>query len=360
MIDIQTEPMKNFLAYTKERLKNNIREANEDIIRENRLIKLLCEDKHMIPRRCAEFMTEKYNYDLNGSDIINMFKSFPISQADRNEMLEVADTLGKLFVHALKTARAEDYKSFFIKRKESVSNWHRTKGRMQERITCMKLCVLLPELGKVDRDEVAENLGFALSKRYLYDIVDALAVYCGAKDNYSQQNLKNGHPSESDAYKNEIEELRTALERSDMTLRDLQDEFDGRLEESKVKELIDFFSQLNSEKYGCILDELLNLRRGESVLKKQGYKLPPEISGLLIMTKKLTQFVMDCGINPIMRPQEIKLVKAADIEFCDYDGQPFATKDTQKKVKVISPGWIYSGKDIQIARPKVKEVVDDE
>ena len=28
----------------------------------------------------------------------------------------------------------------------------------------------------------------------------------------------------------------------------------------------------------------------------------------------------------------------------------------EKKVRVISPGWVYSNKELQISRPKVKEV----
>ena len=33
--------------------------------------------------------------------------------------------------------------------------------------------------------------------------------------------------------------------------------------------------------------------------------------------------------------------------------------EEEKQVKVISPGWIYSEKQVQISRPKVKEVVED-
>ena len=55
--------------------------------------------------------------------------------------------------------------------------------------------------------------------------------------------------------------LESALEQSDMLLRDLQSEFDERLEAVKLQEMTEFFGKLNSDKYGCILDELLSCAR---------------------------------------------------------------------------------------------------
>jgi len=150
------------------------------------------------------------------------------------------------------------------------------------------------------------------------------------------------------------------LERTNTMLQDLQKEFEEQLEESRIKELTDFFAKLNSEKYGCILDELLQVRKGAEALKKSDYELPLEINGMLIMVKKLIQFVKDSHIEPVMKLHSIRQVIAADIEFCNYEGTPFSSKDEVKTVKVISPGWIYRDKEIQIARPKVKEEKDDE
>lgn len=56
-----------------------------------------------------------------------------------------------------------------------------------------------------------------------------------------------------------------------------------------------------------------------------------------------------------MKVNSVHDVTAADIEFCNYDGTPFAAQDEIKSVRVISPGWIYKDKKIQISRPKVKE-----
>ena len=128
-----------------------------------------------------------------------------------------------------------------------------------------------------------------------------------------------------------------------------------QLQASKIKELADFFAKLNSEKYGCILDELLVVRKGVNELRKNNFKLPIEINGLLIMVKKLIQFVRDSHIEPIMKIDSIQEVAASDVEFCNYEGTPFITPEEKKTVKVVSPGWVYKDKELQISRPKVKE-----
>lgn len=87
--------------------------------------------------------------------------------------------------------------------------------------------------------------------------------------------------------------------------------------------------------------------------------LPLEINGLLIMVRKLVQFLRDSHINPMLKPESLRIVKAGDVEFWNYEGTPFTCAEEEKQVKVISPGWIYSEKQVQISRPKVKEVVDN-
>ena len=73
------------------------------------------------------------------------------------------------------------------------------------------------------------------------------------------------------------------------------------------------------------------------------------------MVKKLIQFVRDSHIDPLMKMDSIKEVTVSDIEFCNYEGSPFTSAEEVKKVRVISPGWIYKDKELQISRPKVKE-----
>lgn len=78
----------------------------------------------------------------------------------------------------------------------------------------------------------------------------------------------------------------------------------------------------------------------------------------MIMVRKLVQFVRDSHINPILKPNSVRCVKAADVEFWNYEGSAFTSSEEEKQVMVISPGWIYTEKQVQISRPKVKEVIE--
>jgi len=141
-------------------------------------------------------------------------------------------------------------------------------------------------------------------------------------------------------------------------LKDLQDEFDARIKESHQNDLVEFFSRLNSEKYGCILDEVLNARNGVRQLRKKNIPLPPEIGGLFILIERLAQFIRDSEINPIMKPGLVQNMRLDEVESCDYEGSPFLNTKESKRVKVLSPGWIYKDKDVQISRPRLKEVTE--
>ena len=91
-------------------------------------------------------------------------------------------------------------------------------------------------------------------------------------------------------------------------------------------------------------------------LRKTNYELPMELNGILILVKKMIQFVKDNHMDPIMKVNSVREVTAADVELCIYEGSAFMTPEEKKQVKVISPGWMYKDKEIQISRPKVKEL----
>ena len=217
-----------------------------------------------------------------------------------------------------------------------------------------------PELFQPEDWEIVECLGNTLSRYLFYDISDIVSEICGFpayKKSRNSQQGKKAQPSITleDAMKR-INLLESELERTSNMLADLQTEFSEQLSESKIKELTDFFAKLNSEKYGCILDQLLVLQKGVNEMRKNGYEVPIEISGILIVVKKLIQFIRDSHIEPILKPDSERTVKASEIEFCDYIGTPFASETEEKTVKTMSPGWIFKEKDIQISRPRVEEV----
>ena len=325
----------------------------KEIVMENRLFSILCHDYDIGPTACAIEMGKHYDYDLSGADVIQIFRNRRMANTnERKQLLQWAGSVAELFGKAVMGDK-ESYIQFEKKRKEpSLANGK--KHDSQERMAAIMIYEKYPELDFAGDVEKLHILGNTLAKYYFYDIADGVNDVYGFVQRKGRKKTNERKLTYEQALK-KIDQLEILLERSNIMLKDLQDEFTEQLEISKVQEMVEFFSKLNSEKYGYILDELLLINKGVNELRKNHYELPVEINGLLIMVKKLIQFVRDNHINPIMKIYSVNNVKASDVEFCYYEGSPFANQSEEKKIRVVSPGWIYKDKEIQISRPKVKE-----
>lgn len=332
--------------------------VKEDIVTENHIFAAICNNFDMEPSECAVEANAKYGCCLTKDDVIQVLRHVRMANpVERKEIFEWCSELTGYFEKAVAGDRASFDK--YEKRRKEPALKNGKKHDSQDRVAAIMIYEKHPEIDLFDDTDSLHLLGNTLARYFFYDMADAI----GAAYNFPQyrdtkkkaQNAKTGNKMTYEQAERKINQLENALERTNTMLQDLQDEFEEQLQASKVKELADFFAKLNSEKYGCILDELLVVRRGVDQLRKDGFELPIEINGLLIMVKKLVQFVRDSHIEPIMKINSVREVTASDLEFCNYEGTPFSTPDEKKKVKVVSPGWIYKDKEVQISRPKVKE-----
>ena len=334
-----------------DKMKRSKTRALTSIITENRIFSVIYQDFEMSPAKCARTLNSEYGYDYFGDDIITVFRRRKLANPhERKEIFHAAYDVVKNFGAAMQGDETA-FRRYEKKKKDSIEKFGGHKS--WERIISVMLYEKYPEFDVYGDKDNLHHMGDALAKAFLEVISDVLCdVYGYGSDG---RKPKKEHTMSIDEAERMIEKLEHKLERTDMMLKDLQDEFDEQLEASKISEMTDFFARLNSEKYGFILDELLINRKGIAELKKKNYELPIEINGLIIMVKKLIQFVQDNHINPIKRVDDLEEVAASDVEFCNYEGTPFTSPEETKIVRVISPGWIYKDKEIQISRPRVKE-----
>ena len=357
MINI-TEPivkrfMENLHKAIERKNKNLSAVSYDEYILENRVIKLFCEDKTLTPRLCADEMNARYGTDLYNEDVVKILKATRLShQQKRAELIDWASAMIEAFGRALESRKQKDYDDFVAVRGKTVHIRENERYKIQDRVACLMLYVKFPELDTGTDAETLEKFGNVYMKHFLYDASDFLKNVCGKTRNNSKGDKK-------DAQQDKIELLENMLNRSDMLLKDLQDEFDIRIKQSHQDDLVEFFSQLNSEKYGCILDAVLSARNGVRQLRREKVQLQPEIGGLFILIERLAQFIRDSEINPIMKPGSVKDMRLDEVESCDYEGSPFLNTTEVKHVKVLSPGWVYKNKDVQISRPRLKEVVGE-
>ena len=359
MLNVNDPIIKRFtenLQHSVERRnKRNLSASSsyDDYILENRLIKIFCEDKAIEPQRCAALLNDRYKQNLSVTRVIQILRFLHLSyQSKRAELLDWADETVDAFAKALATRVPKDFEAFIALRDKKIINRDGDPFKIQIRVACLMLYVKHPELDCGKDTEIVEKFGNAHMKYFFFDIVDFLRNICVG-------NRRNGRNAKRDPVQERIELLENMLNRSDMMLKDLQDEFDEKIRESHQNEMIEFFSLLNSEKYGCILDAVLSVRNGVRKLRKENVQIPPEIGGVLILIEKLAHFIRDNKINPILKPGLVQDMRLEEVEACDYEGSPFDTPAQIKHVKVLSPGWFYQNKDVQIARPRLKEVADD-
>lgn len=333
---------------------------SDDIVLENLTLQALCANLHMSPAACADFVQNNHDCSCSVDDMIRIYRDFKINTEEKR--LEVFENATGVAIMLEKSMNG-DQQAYELYRSTREKFMEKRPDRFYRIILMMAFCNI-PALQQEKDRELITNLGNTLCKYLVYDIENAITYTYGFNKHHSSAPSKNGNTPKTKSPEQErllqkLASLESALEQSDMLLRDLQNEFDERLEAVKLQEMTEFFGKLNSDKYGCILDELLMLRKGIDAVKKSGYVLPLEINGLLIMVRKLVQFLRDSHINPMLKPESLRIVKAGDVEFWNYEGTPFTCAEEEKQVKVISPGWIYSEKQVQISRPKVKEVVDN-
>lgn len=357
MINISDPSMKRFIENLHKAIERKVKNLSaasyDEYIMGNRVIKVFCEDKGSGPRQCAEIMNSRYKTNLDNEDIIKILKSNRLSyQQKRAELLNWAEDTVDAFAKALESRKQKDFDDYLALRNKVIHTRDDDRYKIQERIACLMLYVKHPELDSGTDADTIEKFGNVYMKHFLYDASDFLKNICVKPKN-------GGKADKKDSQQDKIELLENMLNRSDMLLKDLQDEFDARIKESHQDDLVEFFSRLNSEKYGCILDEVLNARNGVRQLRKEKVQLPPEIGGLFILIERFAQFIRDSEINPILKPGVVKDMRLEEVESCDYEGSPFLNTTEVKRVKVLSPGWIYKNKDVQISRPRLKEVISD-
>ena len=357
MINLTDPVIKKFidnLHKSIERKSRNLSSSSYDTyILENRIIKLFCEDKTLTPRAVAEELNHRHKMDLGGDDVIRLLKANRLSyQVKRAELIDWAGETVEAFAKALESHKQADFEAYVAIKNKSIQTRDEERYKIQERIASLMFYVRYPELDSGNDADTLEQFGNVYMKHFLVDATDFLKNIC-------LKSKSGARGDKKDSQQDKIELLENMLNRSDMLLKDLQDEFDARIKQSRQDDLVEFFSRLNSEKYGCILDEVLSARNGVRQLRRDRVQLPPEIGGLFILIERLAQFIRDSEINPILKPGSVQEMRLEEVEACDYDGSPFLDANEVKRIKVLSPGWVYKNKDVQISRPRLKEVVGE-
>ena len=346
-----TDPnIKKFIDEVHEKLiaiNENIPYDKDHILTENRIFALFTLNPVLTCQECATKFSKKYRKSISEREIREILEDLGIiDDLTRAELLKWSqDTVNK-FETALRTADSKNFEIYLNCFKDKKREKMRTY-ELRRRIFCIMLFKKHRVLISKEDAKLLEKFGNKYSKDLSFDINDILMSICGVQRESGIQK----------AVRRETETLKKALEKQEIE----NDTLKNDIEEQLHDERINFFAALNSEKYGCILDEIINALNGRKKLRKQNIELPLEINGIFVLVDKIAKFVKNNGINPVMEPGAIKDMTVGEIEAwnAEYSGTPFANAEEVKRVKVISPGWYYKDKEIQISRPKLLEYAED-
>ncbi len=312
-----------------------------DFTAENMMLAAYLTNPKMEPRDCAEryndFFARVYNtMEYTGDKVIRSFKTIGLGHIGKREKL-VGECV-KLGNRLLK-ALAENDGSLLDDEFDTVIKSHPQAARL----------IIIAMLEQDEGLKAMKNrknvfrLNKTFAKRCLYDIMKLL----------NEEEKPKIAPEE---YVDEIKHLTSSLNRANSRIAMLRMQMEEQIEEERIQVQTEFIAKLNSARYGCILDMLMSAQAGFRKLRRSGTELPIEISSVPVVTRKLLQFVEDCGIEPMEEVGEELIISSADLEKYEYEGTPFESSEDEKAVKVISPGWEMYEKGIVISAPKVKEV----
>ncbi len=225
----------------------------------------------------------------------------------------------------------------------------------QEQFVLHAMFMYIPDLMQKPEREMILKLGRKYCVVCLRTIISSICYDIAAPDDNSELDNITDLPTLRRAVymaRQELNEYRGLVEAGDA-------EFEDKLDELKNQELSAFFSALNNEKYGFLIDTLYLQKRAFTELKKDGEKIPYIIEGAPAFIDRLMSFLRDSGINPASKfaPHTTQYLTLEEMEGCRFEPSsertaPIGEKE-RVKVKVISSGWKL--KDTVISYPILQE-----
>ncbi|MBQ9083442.1 MAG: hypothetical protein IJY28_08090 [Clostridia bacterium] len=290
------------------------------------------------PREIATRLNQSPAADgktFGGDDVIKMYKKMRLGNVpERKKILAFATEVCAVLLNALEgdSAAVQEYRKTCTEQ----------TGKTAKRAIFQLLRHHLADQLDSDTQQAALRLNREFSAECLDEIADAVEEYL---------NSYSGNAVAIDP----VAKLKNDLERTRAMLRSMQDSFDERLEHSRTEEQEIFFSNLNSQRYGYILDLLQSAQNGFQKLREKRMRVPVELHSVQSLIRHMIEFVNDYGVSPIMMVDTVLDVTVQEIGELQYEGSPFDSDADVKRVRVVSPGWQIEEHHIIISYPRVVE-----
>ena len=214
-------------------------------------------------------------------------------------------------------------------------------------------------LSAADAQNFFRDLTYEINKQEKGFDVNSLTeiIRESVHDNSEDNELNTNEDSQED----KIQALEFKLQTTQSTLKFIQRSLDDMVANIEKKTQVaqdeainNFFTSINSERYGRLLDNAVIIDHKNTKLRQQKYKFPVEVMGMPMIIKNFIAFIKSIGFEPIRTWGEQFEASAEDLLYDVYEGEPFLDDD-KKLVQVVYPGWKRNG--VILSKPVVKEVI---
>ena len=171
--------------------------------------------------------------------------------------------------------------------------------------------------------------------------------------------------AEGVTFRNELEELRftnenyaNSIELLQAMLDELKENIGELAEDAKNEEIVSFYSRMNSDAYGNLLDSIGVVDARLAELKGQKITIPAQLLPLTIVFRQLVRFIRDSGVMAIDTRGREFTAGADELAAYTYIGEPYTEQGEKKLVTVERPGWKF--RETVISLPTVREKEEEE
>jgi hypothetical protein len=127
------------------------------------------------------------------------------------------------------------------------------------------------------------------------------------------------------------EDLRTALEVARQNFQEIQEDIKTIRETSELEATLDFFREMNSMKYGHLLDQIACVEKQIRDLKGKGVSFSSEFENIAIVIRMFMKFVREYGLSSIESIGERKKITLQESENMNILERILKMKAKQKK-----------------------------
>ena len=222
---------------------------------------------------------------------------------------------------------------------------------------------------------IAAAFGEKYCSRLLRSIRDRIAKECGFRrrrkntmtvlENTVNTLTEISQAAEGVTFRNELEELRftnenyaNSIELLQAMLDELKENIGELAEDAKNEEIVSFYSRMNSDAYGNLLDSIGVVDARLAELKGQKITIPAQLLPLTIVFRQLVRFIRDSGVMSIDTRGREFTAGADELAAYTYIGEPYTEQGEKKLVTVERPGWKF--RETVISLPTVREKEEEE